>query len=707
MANAPQGNRELCDLVMKGGATSGLIYPKAVLELRDRYQFRSIGGTSAGAVAAALTAAAEYNREGGGFEQLEAVNGELQGTPENKAFLRDLFQGNQRTQPLLNIFVRMADYMRRLKSASRSRFAVLAYLAIAGRVVSESRAPGIVIGKVIGIAVGAALGALLGAGLTAWTGSSGILSALIQLTVAGLAGFAGYFIGGLGGGLIGLYRIATKEVPRNHFGICSGLSDPGNAVYTKSQPAAMEWIYASVQKIAGRPLDDARMVVTFEDLKARDITLDLMVTNISEGRPYTVPFDEPYIFRKEDFEILFPGAVIERLIADTRTVRGIRLPPGFFFLPRGGRLPVVVGVRLSMSFPLLFSSVPLYALPRWVRERIRDDALILEESPEVLPQSLEEPDGVPGKGSIRTALQKERMMVDDAYAPSPADLIPHWFSDGGITSNFPIHFFDQWLPQAPTFGITLRYLPDYLFATAPDADDRRAARNYLDSMEQAAGSDDRNIGRNVRRLRASAMADEARKPDVVVLPMPEDGVPLEWAHIHCPGQEPRNGAVPGFLWAVIKTMQNYRDNAQAGLPSYRERVVQVRLRPDEGGLNLAMRPETIRGVVTKGELAAAQFRRFNKAHHQWVRLRVLISELDSAFRMIRDGGRFDRFSTLVEAQFAGADFPFRQGDRVWCDEFGQRLDALHGAIDRWLEAPDQVRLDAGNPPPILRVTPKV
>ncbi|EMS98269.1 patatin, partial [Agrobacterium tumefaciens str. Cherry 2E-2-2] len=37
-----------CDVVMKGGITSGVVYPYAVLELARRYRFRSIGGTSAG-----------------------------------------------------------------------------------------------------------------------------------------------------------------------------------------------------------------------------------------------------------------------------------------------------------------------------------------------------------------------------------------------------------------------------------------------------------------------------------------------------------------------------------------------------------------------------------------------------------------------------------------------------------------------------------
>ena len=48
-----------CDLVMRAGITSGIVYPRAIAKLAETYNFRSIGGTSAGAIAAAVTAAAQ------------------------------------------------------------------------------------------------------------------------------------------------------------------------------------------------------------------------------------------------------------------------------------------------------------------------------------------------------------------------------------------------------------------------------------------------------------------------------------------------------------------------------------------------------------------------------------------------------------------------------------------------------------------------
>jgi hypothetical protein len=62
-----------CDLVMKGGITSGVVYPLAACELARTYRFKSIGGSSAGAIAASLVAAAEYGRDRGGFNRLAAL----------------------------------------------------------------------------------------------------------------------------------------------------------------------------------------------------------------------------------------------------------------------------------------------------------------------------------------------------------------------------------------------------------------------------------------------------------------------------------------------------------------------------------------------------------------------------------------------------------------------------------------------------------
>ena len=69
---------EYCDVVMKGGVTSGIVYPPALSELAKRFAFRNIGGTSIGAVAAALAAAAELGRR----KQIEGTFARLSAIPE-------------------------------------------------------------------------------------------------------------------------------------------------------------------------------------------------------------------------------------------------------------------------------------------------------------------------------------------------------------------------------------------------------------------------------------------------------------------------------------------------------------------------------------------------------------------------------------------------------------------------------------------------
>src|SRR3982751_6868872 len=70
---------KFCDLVMKGGITSGVVYPQAVCELAKIYSFKNIGGGSAGGNGPAVAAAAEYGRRTGakqdnsGFAGLEKV----------------------------------------------------------------------------------------------------------------------------------------------------------------------------------------------------------------------------------------------------------------------------------------------------------------------------------------------------------------------------------------------------------------------------------------------------------------------------------------------------------------------------------------------------------------------------------------------------------------------------------------------------------
>ena len=55
--NAYLAPSDECDMIMKGGITSGVVYPRAACRLAQRYRFRLLGGASAGAIAATAAVA--------------------------------------------------------------------------------------------------------------------------------------------------------------------------------------------------------------------------------------------------------------------------------------------------------------------------------------------------------------------------------------------------------------------------------------------------------------------------------------------------------------------------------------------------------------------------------------------------------------------------------------------------------------------------
>ena len=104
MAEKP---KRYCDLVMKGGITSGVAYPLASVELAKHFTLRNIGGTSVGAIAAAFAAAAEHARgkHHAGFELLETLPAWFAGRgPDGKTNLFGLFRPDPATAPLFNLF---------------------------------------------------------------------------------------------------------------------------------------------------------------------------------------------------------------------------------------------------------------------------------------------------------------------------------------------------------------------------------------------------------------------------------------------------------------------------------------------------------------------------------------------------------------------------------------------------------------------------
>jgi hypothetical protein len=345
--------------------------------------------------------------------------------------------------------------------------------------------------------------------------------------------------------------------------------------------------------------------------------------------------------------------------------RSIELPEGYHFLPKGDRLPVVVAARLSLSFPVLISAVPLYTI----------------------------------KGS---AFQKHRQNDDRKFEPE--DLQKHWFSDGGISSNFPIHFFDSWLPSRPTFGVKLTAHPKTAFQTETHLREDQ----LLGLPLSAAGQVD-----EARWEDAPLPTDLDKEDGYADVYLPKANAPLaaEWMDLSGDSEGERARSRPEltkFIWAIFSTAQNYRDNTQSLLPSYRERIIHVRLKKGEGGLNLAMDPKKIEEVEKKGARAGDLACGFNFKHHRWVRLRVLTAQLEGELKRIADlfNTQFD-CDELFREQLAATKpqdrFPYPR-DARWCKEALRRLGELVAIVNQW--EPPIFGDEDPRPNPILRVTPR-
>jgi hypothetical protein len=174
-----------------------------------------------------------------------------------------------------------------------------------------------------------------------------------------------------------------------------------------------------------------------------------------------------------------------------------------------------------------------------------------------------------------------------------------WFSDGGISSNLPIHFFDAPLPLWPTFAINLKqFHPDH-----------------------------------------------PEEKDAVFLPENvRGGMQIAWTRFERAGQF---GSLTQFLWAIINTMQNWQDATLSRVPGYRDRLVHVSQHDNEGGLNLNMPTTVVTTLADRGRRAGvALVERFGApagsaaagwTEHRWVRFRSCMELTADWIRQVAEG----------------------------------------------------------------------
>lgn len=558
---------------MKGGITSGVVYPHAICELAQVYRFRNVGGTSAGAIAAAATAAAEYGRASGGFQRLAGLPAWI-GAGQN---LRSLFQAQNRTRPLFNVL---------LTAITRRRGRPL---RLVGSLIAN-----FFVAALIGGALGAALIVVAAVEASGWL----LAVALVGGTVLAVLGCAL-------GITCALARRLTRDVADNAFGMCSGYSPEGQ------EPRALTpWLADSIDALAGasEPIGNDLPPLTFGDLwsgppgdhgpDGRYLNLEMMTTNVINRRPQRLPWGmDDFFYDPAQLRQFFPERVVCAMVdhpppepsqpAERREWRLLcALLEPLKPMPSAEDLPVVVATRLSLSFPLLLSAIPL-----WAVDRSREANQGAEDAWRAWARSTDDWESQLGDPETRAALEQEH-----------GRLIPEvcWFSDGGISSNFPIHFFDTPLPRWPTFGINLRpFHPDH-------------------------GRNDQDESQNVWMANTNA------------------GGRLEWWYRF----PPRAGRfslldkrVVAFGSAVVRTMQNRVDEAQMRMPGYRDRVVHISHTDAEGGINLTMEPTDITRLAERGHYAGVRLaERFacpppqspvlGWANHRWVRYRASTAAIE-------------------------------------------------------------------------------
>jgi predicted acylesterase/phospholipase RssA len=606
-----------CDIVMKGGVTSGIVYPLAVCELAGSFRFVNIGGTSAGAIAAAATAAAEYRRSHGdvrGFTE-EVMN--LPGTlgerlPDGSTKLLSLFQPNPSTKKIYDALIR-------LMRGSMTGMAVTAVRAV------------------FSIVPGTAWLCLLAFGVTLllmWAGARLLVLPLALPLLLVLTLFAAVILVFVG---LACARKIIRVLVANKFGLCTGYirgRDPA------TEPPLTEWLADFLDRTAGKT--DPASPLTFGDLwgvegKGKDggekINLQMMTTNLTQGRPYQLPFEEKDLYwDPEEFRDLFPERVINWMKAHSDPYADGKR----YGLPPGEDMPVIVAVRMSLSFPVLISAVPIWSADF---SRLSNKALIREEKPAVLERS--------------------------------------WFSDGGICSNFPVHFFDSPLPRWPTFAINLRpFHPDF-----HESDDE--SRNVW--MPATNGQ----------------------------------GILEQWVRFDA--GDPVS-SFTGFLMRIVNTMQNWIDNTQLKIPGYRDRVAHVYLTDREGGLNLEMAEGAIDRLSKRGQCAGELLRdRFTDAipgcpldwdNHRWVRYRSTMTLLDTYLHGIAKSYK----SAALKTERTYADlvtrgprerpksYEWKPGQKPFAAQIGKKLESFIKAWDAFHQD-----FQKGTPKPIpeLRTRPKI
>lgn len=660
-----------CDLVMKGGVASGVVYSGLLKELYPKFQFRGIGGTSAGAIAAVLAAAAEYRRQvrgvNTGFEQVANLGAELGESKDGRGSrLARLFAPSRSTSRLFGHLLKMLEARSSLGKALVALHFFWPQLLLY---------PGLAVAGVY------------------YLGRSGLDPVLCALAgvVLSLSSLIPVFLH---------LKTVVATVVDNDYGLCPGYSPGGEDL--------VNWLYDKIQKVAELPLSEP---LTFAHLEGRpelselikgagiacmnpsqSVQLRLIATCLSHGRPYKFPMiGDALYFSEHEMRKYFPPEVVDWMVKYGKPVKpdgyviakGKATCPFFLVRPQGSEgkpLLFVRHVQPNDKGGESFKRFPCFQADEELRERVYytlpTDGLL----PVIVATRLSL--SVPGLFCSLNFYAKDFSRIwtyDDTRYVTAERVV---FTDGGISSNLPIHLFDAILPLRPTLAVNL--------SKYPPGPERTRDIGYATSNNHGASYE--------RWDRFEKGFDK--------------------------------GTLWSFLGSVFESARNWNDNIQLRRPGCRDRLVDIYLSEDEGGFNLNMSEGTIEKLYQRGAAAGKKLWRLrpnapeemNLRNHLWIRYRVAMYLISCQLSQMAEVLRSESYQELLDPANELPGYPFSDqtmvaswnGDLVEPDEGArpkrehhvtaqEQTQKLLDFIENW-DGTVFARHNLPSPLPVLRVT---
>jgi hypothetical protein len=324
----------------------------------------------------------------------------------------------------------------------------------------------------------------------------------------------------------------------------------------------------------------------------------------------------------------------------------------------------------STSFPFLFDNQRLFYDPaEWARLFPESVLQALDANAWAVASNTEIPDDLGyGRDEVETAVarlgdlgQRLRLLRWVGQPEVPEERTPFlsrvYLSDGGITSNFPIHLFDAVVPSRPTFAINLLY---------PDDDLSIEEYGVLDSAAMRGKA----VPGNVRTLGGTRADTGSLQLTDLIMPF-ADGDRVAFY------KEPTAGTplaqLAGLGLRVVETARTWGDVSLYNQVGMRDRIIHVRLAGNEGGFNLSMPAQNITALSDKGTFAgsvlACRFRRDKPVD-------PLDDPADPRFTLTWDNHRRIRVEGLLAAQ----DLLAGRFNALWPDNSGLVGDAHYRAM---------------------------